>query len=56
MKRYKNKIKELKDLCEDYLTCVSQYGNECAYTDRKLENILETATKIKEEYDKDGID
>lgn len=54
MKQYKKKIEKLQVLCKDYLNCVNDYGNECAYTDRKLETILEFATIIKEQYNKDS--
>ena len=36
-----------KDL--DY---VNSYGNECAYTDRIVEEIIKTSKKIEKEYNK----
>lgn len=54
MQKYKTNVKILKDLCEDYLSYLDKYGNECAYTDRKLEDILGYAEEIKEKYQKDG--
>ena len=53
MKNYKNKIKELRNKCDEFLQQVDSLGNECAWTDRKLEDILEFAEKLKREYDKD---
>lgn len=53
MQKYKTNVKILKDLCEDYLSYLDKYGNECAYTDRKLEDILGYAEEIKEKYQKD---
>ena len=54
MKNYKKDVKELKTLCDDFLSCVEQYGNECAYTDRKLEDILAAAKTISDKYEKEG--
>ena len=49
-----NKVKELRDNCNDYIGFVTSY-NECAYTDRKLESIIECseelASKIKNNFD-----
>lgn len=53
MKSYKNKIKELRNKCDEFLQQVNSLGNECAWTDRKLEDILDCAEKLKEEYYKD---
>ena len=50
MKNYKNKIKELRNKCDEFLQQVDGLGNECAWTDRKLEAILELADKIKKDY------
>lgn len=54
MKSYKNKIKELRDKCDEFLQQVNGLGNECAWTDRKLEDILELASKIKKDYYKES--
>ena len=53
MKSYKNKIKELRNKCDEFLQQVSSIGNECAWTDRKLEAILELASKIKKDYEEE---
>ena len=47
MKNYKNKIKELRNKCDEFLQQVNDLGNECAWTDRKLEAILSLRTKSK---------
>ena len=57
MKSYKNKIKELRNKCDEFLQQVNSLGNECAWTDRKLEDI-ESASKyykkaIKKDYEKE---
>lgn len=54
MKSYKNKIKELRNKCDEFLQQVNSLGNECAWTDRKLEDILEFASKIKKDYYKEA--
>ena len=51
MKSYKNKIKKLRNKCDEFLQQVNSIGNECAWTDRKLEDILEFASKIKKDYE-----
>lgn len=53
MKSYKNKIKELRNKCDEFLWQVNSIGNECAWTDRKLEAILELADKIKADYEEE---
>ena len=53
MKNYKKMVKLLYKECEIFLSQVEALGNECAWTDRMLENIFETADKIKEEYYKE---
>ena len=40
-------------LCEEYLRYVSDYGNECAYTDRIVEKIIERASDLKVRYDEE---
>lgn len=53
MKNYKNKIKELRNKCDEFLQQVNSIGNECAWTDRKLEDILDYASKIEKDYEED---
>ena len=53
MKSYKNKVKELRNKCDEFLQQVNGLGNECAWTDRKLEAILDCAEELKEEYYED---
>lgn len=52
MKNYKKKVIRLYGLCKDFIDAVETCGNECAWTDRKLENILDYAEKLKKEYNK----
>ena len=54
MKNYKKDIEGLSRACKDFLDCVKELGNECAWTDRKLEHIIELSSAIKEKYEKDG--
>ena len=53
MKSYKNKIKELRNKCDEFLQQVNGLGDECAWTDRKLDDILEFANEIKEDYEEE---
>lgn len=53
MKNYKKMVKLLYKECEIFLEQVEALGNECAWTDRMLENILETADKIKKDYEEE---
>lgn len=53
MKSYKNKIKELRNKCDEFLQRVNDLGNECAWTDRKLEDILAFASKIERDYEEE---
>lgn len=48
----KKKIKDLNYLVSHYLDYVNSYGNECAYTDRIVEEIIKTSKKIEKEYNK----
>lgn len=43
-------VKKIKDSCNDYLVYVKTY-NECAYTDRKIENILDNLNKLAVSYE-----
>ena len=54
MKNYKEEVKQLRDKCNVFLKQVKELGNECAWTDRKLEDILEFANKIKKDYEEDA--
>ena len=54
MKQYKEKVETLKKLCEKYLYFVIRCSNENATSDRMLEDILDKAIEIKQEYDQDG--
>jgi hypothetical protein len=54
MKQYKEKVEDLKSICENYLLFVHSCGNENAASDRMLEILLDKAMEIKQEYDQDG--
>lgn len=53
MQNYNKSIKTLRDKCDVFLKEVKAIGNECAYTDRLLEEILEYADTIKQTYKQD---
>lgn len=53
MKNYKKKVIRLYDLCKNFIDAVETCGNECAWTDRKLEAILDCVEELKEEYYED---
>lgn len=46
-------VKEIYEHCDEYLRFVTEIGNECAYTDRIVEKIIEKARKLKERYDEE---
>ena len=52
MVNFKKEVKEINKLCEEFLNEVEALGNECAYTDRIVEEILEVAKKLQTKYDK----
>lgn len=43
------KVKELRDNCNDYIGFVESY-NECAFTDRKIESIIECSKELADKY------
>ena len=44
-------VKEISELCKEYLGFVESAGNECAYTDIVVEEIISKAHELKKEYD-----
>lgn len=40
-------------LCEEYHCYLKDFGNECAYTDRVVEQIIEKASELKIRYDEE---
>lgn len=46
------KMKELYELVHSYLSYVNTMGNECAMTDRIIENTIKKAKELEEEYKK----
>ena len=47
---YKEYVEDLKGKCEAFLMQVENIGNECAWTDRALENILAAADDLRQVY------
>lgn len=45
-------ITELQNMCTNWLQYVKDLGNQCAYTDRGVESILELASKLDKIYNK----
>ena len=39
-------------MCKEYLDFVEGFGNECAYTDRIVEEIMDESDRLKKAYDK----
>ena len=48
----KDKMKELYKLTHSYLSYVSTTGNECAMTDRIVEETIKKAKELEKEYKK----
>lgn len=48
--QYKGIVEELKQQVDTYLHQVNFIGNECAYTDRLLEQIITKAKQIEQVY------
>ena len=46
-KQIKTLIHELKNECNEYLNYVNEY-NECAFTDRKIEYIIDIVKRLEE--------
>ena len=46
-------VKEISELCKEYLGFVESVGNECAYTDRMIEEIINKANELKIKYDEE---
>lgn len=51
---YKNNVIDLDRKVKEFLQCVDNLGNECAYTDRLLEGILSSADSLKRAYNQDN--
>lgn len=52
---YKGYVEELKNKCDVFLQQVDFIGNECAYTDRLLEDIFTSIARLKDLYDKSDV-
>lgn len=48
---FKKNVEKLVKKCEKFLSQVESLGNECAWTDRVIEQIIEEAEKIKKKYE-----
>ena len=46
-------VKEISELCKEYLDFVESAGNECAYTDSVIECIIKKANELKIKYDEE---
>lgn len=46
-------VKEIYEHCDEYLRFVTEIGNECAYTDRVIECIINKANELKVKYDEE---
>lgn len=44
-------VNKIKKLCERYLTSVDSIGNECAWTDRMVEDIISSSEHLKHDYE-----
>lgn len=49
----KNKVLKLKRLTDTWISNVAIYGNQCASTDRIVEDIIKTAKELEVEYNKE---
>ena len=54
MQNYEKSIKTLRNKCDVFLKEVKAIGNECAYTDRLLEEVFEFVDSIKQTYEQDA--
>lgn len=48
----KKDVQAIKSRCEQWLNYVSSIGNECAYSDRMIEEILVAAKKLEVDFNK----
>jgi len=46
-------VKELQEYCAEYTNFIESFGNECAYTDRLVEKIINKAEDLKNKYNKE---
>lgn len=50
-KKIEKLIKEITEQCQDFTNSVDLMGNQCAWTDRKIEAILKKTTELKKAYE-----
>jgi hypothetical protein len=48
----KKSVKKIYKMCKDYLDFVEGVGNECAYTDSIVREIINESDNLKKAYDK----
>lgn len=48
----KKSVKRIYKMCQDYLDFVECFGNECAYTNSIVEEIMKESENLKKAYDK----
>lgn len=46
-KKIEKVVAELESRCHDFLSTVKSLGNHCAWTDRKVEGIIELSEELK---------
>lgn len=49
--KFMKEVVALKNKCLEFLTEVADTGNECAYTDRIVEEIIEKSNVLKNKYE-----
>lgn len=49
-KKIEEIVAEIQSRCHDFLSTVKSLGNHCAWTDRKVEGIINTSKKLEKVY------
>lgn len=47
-----SEVKKIKSASQEFLNYMETYGNECAYTDRMVEDIIKYAKILEDKYKK----
>ena len=50
--KVKKLVKQVLQDCEAFLESVKAMGNQCAWTDRMVEQIIDDSTELKKTYEK----
>lgn len=45
-----NEVKKINRETKEFLNYLETYGNECAYTDRMIENIIQYSHELEKKY------